>query len=142
MKRTPLLRKSPLVAKTALKRGKGLRKRSKRQAKRERELTKSRRIVRERSGGQCEFPGCRNRAVHAHHKRLRSQGGSDAPENLLDLCHECHEVLHRNPHWANELGLIQRTGDPDPDETAMGKALNEFDATAFCRAVGRSHDAT
>lgn len=143
MKRSTALRSNPATTAAWKQRtAKRLPVRSKRQAKREKELAKSRRIVRERSGGQCEFPGCNRPAAHAHHKRLRSQGGSDAPENLVDLCEPCHSRIHDNPHWANELGLIQRTGDPDPDQTAIGKSLTTWDATAFCRAVGRSHDVT
>jgi hypothetical protein len=42
--------------------------------------------VRDRDLGQCQVPGCSHRAVHSHHIVLRSQGGSDDPENLVALC--------------------------------------------------------
>jgi hypothetical protein len=32
--------------------------------------------------------------LHVHHKQFRSQGGSDAPDNLLTLCQTCHDGLH------------------------------------------------
>jgi hypothetical protein len=34
----------------------------------------------------CQVPGCSHRAVHAHHKQFRSQGGSDDADNLIGLC--------------------------------------------------------
>lgn len=42
--------------------------------------------VLERDGGLCTMPGCSRSAVHAHHIRLRSRGGSDDPSNLTSLC--------------------------------------------------------
>lgn len=45
-----------------------------------------------------EHPRC-NRcpawASQSHHRLYRSQGGSDAWENLEPLCQECHEEEHR-----------------------------------------------
>ena len=32
--------------------------------------------------------------LHVHHVIFRSQGGSDAPDNLVTLCRDCHEQLH------------------------------------------------
>lgn len=32
--------------------------------------------------------------LHAHHKVFRSQGGGDAPSNLITLCESCHDALH------------------------------------------------
>jgi hypothetical protein len=47
--------------------------------------------VRERDLGRCRVPGCSRRAVHAHHVRPRSRGGSDEPWNLVALC-ACHHL--------------------------------------------------
>ncbi|MEM1007797.1 MAG: RNA-guided endonuclease IscB [Myxococcota bacterium] len=33
--------------------------------------------------------------LHVHHVVYRSQGGSDAPDNLRTLCKRCHEDLHQ-----------------------------------------------
>ena len=47
-----------------------------------------------RSGGRCEVPWCRRRGVlDVHHIQKRSQGGLDAPENLLYLCRTDHARL-------------------------------------------------
>ncbi|WP_375144268.1 HNH endonuclease [Pseudoalteromonas sp. HL-AS2] len=32
--------------------------------------------------------------MHVHHKVFRSQGGTDAPSNLIALCETCHNDLH------------------------------------------------
>jgi hypothetical protein len=47
-----------------------------------------------RDEGFCRVPGCSRAADHAHHRKYRSAGGSDDPENLLSLCaaHHLHGV--------------------------------------------------
>ncbi len=53
------------------------------------------RKARDRDGGECQVPGCSHRAAHAHHVLFRSQGGDDAPENLVPLCAYHHlRCLH------------------------------------------------
>ena len=60
----------------------------------------------ERDGYQCRNIKCNrgypedDHALHCHHIKLKSQGGSDDIENLLTLCWECHNLLH--------AGLIPR----------------------------------
>lgn len=55
--------------------------------------------------------------LHAHHKVFRSQGGTDAPSNLITLCETCHNDLHagkfelkekksKTKH-ATEIGIIK-----------------------------------
>ena len=47
----------------------------------------------ERRGEPCEC--CERRAgTDVHHRVFRSQGGDDAPENLLWLCRPCHDEMH------------------------------------------------
>lgn len=41
----------------------------------------------------CCTPGCRARATHADHIRLRRDGGSDDAANLRPLCHPCHSRI-------------------------------------------------
>jgi len=33
--------------------------------------------------------------LHIHHIHLRSQGGPDLVDNLLTLCWQCHDEVHR-----------------------------------------------
>lgn len=53
-----------------------------------------------------------------HHRLLRSQGGTNAPANLLTLCGSgvtgCHGWVHANPGIAYELGLLVHPWD-DPE---------------------------
>ena len=53
-----------------------------------------------RDGYKCRVCGKSHRAdpiVHleVHHIRRRADGGSDTPENVVTLCHECHEKHHK-----------------------------------------------
>lgn len=68
--------------------------------------------VRRRSGGFCEAltPRCRGLADHGpHHRRMRSQGGSHDPENLLDVCDPCHRYIHHHTAESYEAGWLLRT---------------------------------
>ena len=60
------------------------------------ELRDAKKAVRARSGGYCEarLPGCTRQAEHAHHRKMRSQGGSHRTVNLLDVCLSCHDHIH------------------------------------------------
>ena len=37
---------------------------------------------------------CGRVAVDLHHKVKRSQGGTDAPDNLQPICRGCHDKIH------------------------------------------------
>jgi len=41
--------------------------------------------------------------LHVHHVIWRRHGGADTPENLVTLCHECHELVHVNPSTNQRL---------------------------------------
>ena len=66
------------------------------------------RRIRARDKHFCQVPGCSRAAVHAHHIKPRSQGGSDDPSNLISLCaaHHLHGI---------HGGRIRVTGSA-PDE--------------------------
>ena len=50
----------------------------------------------ERAGNRCEMcgRGCVGEALSPHHKKHRSQGGKDTPENLIMICYSCHLLQH------------------------------------------------
>jgi hypothetical protein len=48
------------------------------------------RRIRARDRHFCQVPGCSRPAVHAHHIKHRSQGGSDEEWNLVSLCAAHH----------------------------------------------------
>ena len=52
--------------------------------------------VRWRDGYACTSCGNRGEGVRleVHHLRRRADGGSDRPDNLVTLCHECHRRHH------------------------------------------------
>lgn len=63
----------------------------------------------QRAGDACEArfsKGCSGWGAEAHHIVLRSQGGSNEPENLLWVCSACHSTIHSYPLAARERGLI------------------------------------
>jgi hypothetical protein len=115
---TPLERRKPLA------RGKGLKRsgrvKPRRSTPRRGRLTLTgsdrqelRHATYDRAGGQCEAgiaPGCPGRVDRErfewHHRKLRSQGGDDVPENSLCVCRSCHEWIHRHPQVAQASGWI------------------------------------
>ncbi len=93
MKRSPLQRSKPLQRRTRIKwRPTGTLPLLTREA------------LRERANGRCER--CRRRDYEvrcdAHHRKLKSQGGTDDLQNLLYLCRSCH-------HWAHTHRDVART---------------------------------
>ncbi len=62
--------------------------------------------VRERSHGQCQWPGCVRTGAHCHEILPRSAGGSITdPDNCAWLCIDHHGLCHSRPHLASYLGL-------------------------------------
>lgn len=70
---------------------------------------KVRRQVWERSGYKCEACGL-DRAVHVHHRKLRSQGGENSADNLLHVSFRCHDRIHANPEESYVRGLLVKRG--------------------------------
>lgn len=66
--------------------------------------------VLERAGNYCEACGKVGSDFALHHRKLRSQGGEDAIENLIAVHHKCHNMgtdsIHLNPKRAIENGWI------------------------------------
>lgn len=65
---------------------------NKRTARYNREFQKMRRVVYERDGGRCVL--CGAIASDVHHIVFRSQMGTNAEDNLVCLCRECHAMAH------------------------------------------------
>lgn len=96
-----------------------LRRVGRRGRERQRNLARARDVVLERSGGLCEAraaSNCFGRGSMLHHRRRRSQGGSDDPANLLWVCAICHSLIHGLPGLALERGwLISGFACEDPE---------------------------
>lgn len=48
--------------------------------------------------------------LQIHHRRLRSQGGTHSPTNLVVLCPGHHREVHDNPARGYACGLLVRAG--------------------------------
>jgi 5-methylcytosine-specific restriction endonuclease McrA len=48
----------------------------------------------ERDGWRCQACGSIQN-LQVHHLKFRSHSGSDEEQNLITLCAECHERMHR-----------------------------------------------
>lgn len=87
----------------------------------------SRRSVEARSGGYCEARAsyrCQGRASHKHHRKLR-RFHDHRPENLLDVCHVCHAVIHANVAAARQRGFLVRSTDVPEDVPVRPGFLDE-----------------
>lgn len=81
--------------------------------------------VKARSLSKCEAfaatgcagsPGPR-RATELHHRQAKGMGGrkgAHTAENLLHLCRGCHDLIHSNPRWSRDVGLIVPKSAPAP----------------------------
>lgn len=50
-----------------------------------------------RDGWKCRDRNCNDRnGLHPHHVIFKSHGGPDEMNNLLTLCWQCHEAVHRS----------------------------------------------
>lgn len=56
------------------------------------------REVLERDGWRCQICGSIQR-LQVHHLKFRSHSGSDVKQNLITLCAECHERVHRKANY-------------------------------------------
>lgn len=54
-----------------------------------------RKAVIRRDNGVCGICGKHPANPEVHHKTPLSEGGSNKLENLVTLCHECHQKIHR-----------------------------------------------
>ena len=84
--------------------------------------------VRDRDSYTCQI--CKGKSkdkkLHVHHIVFRSEGGSDAPINLITLCETCHEALHN--------GKIQKKLKPKAQSLASATQMN-----IICTRLFRSH---
>jgi 5-methylcytosine-specific restriction endonuclease McrA len=61
------------------------------------------RQILERDGWRCQFCGSMQN-LQVHHLKFRSQSGDDMEQNLITLCPECHEQMHRKANcWKARL---------------------------------------
>ena len=113
MKRSgPPARKTPLKAKAPMRRTSDeqpKRRATPREHRQQAEFSEAvKDAVRRRSMGRCEFPQCMWRAVHFHHRLMRSHGGPGTAENCAHLCRHHHDHVHANPAESYANGMLVR----------------------------------
>jgi hypothetical protein len=87
----------------------------------ETEFKRARPCARERAEGRCEVivsPTCSGQGTHVHHRKIRSQGGTNDLSNLLVVCHPCHKFIHDHPEMSYEKGWLVRSSNRLPSSTA------------------------
>ena len=88
-----------------------------------------------RDRGLCVVPGCRNATyVDLHHLDLRSEGGSNDPDNLVVRCGAHHGALHRGRLRIDgrvSTGLRVRHADGTAYGFMPSPRLSEASARAF-----------
>ncbi|PID79027.1 hypothetical protein CSB20_12165 [bacterium DOLZORAL124_64_63] len=73
----------------------------------------TRRRVLARDQHRCQAPGCSHtRFLEIHHITPRSQGGTNAEENLTTLCSACHQRAHDKQKSARRKN---HQADPKPE---------------------------
>jgi hypothetical protein len=107
MKRSPMPPRRTPLKRTAM------RPRGPKAEARARELALFALALHARSGGFCEVstPACppgRHEGHHAHHIRLRSQGGGHDPANGLLVCAASHRWIHDHPAISYANGWLER----------------------------------
>ena len=79
-----------------------------------------------RAGYLCEakLTGCLSTPQETpHHRKKRTQGGTNGMNNLLAVCWRCHTRIHSvlpsDPdRWAYKAGLLLRRSDPEEPFTS------------------------
>lgn len=96
------------------------------QAPYQRELNKMAPLVLARATNLCEarLQKCQGRAQRIpHHRKLRSQGGTNSLANLLAVCWSCHDYIHRNPAWSYDHKFLLHSYD---EETLIREQIHDY----------------
>lgn len=56
--------------------------------------------------GAC--PVCGKPIEHYHHRKPRSEGGSNRPENIIGLCRDCHAAIHTGKLMIRDVGETKK----------------------------------
>jgi hypothetical protein len=80
----------------------------------------------------CQQCKKKNLPLQVHHIVFRSEGGTDAPENLITLCHTCHEKLHAG-HLGTQITdkLKKKLKSKTKHPTEMGILKSQIKKTGW-----------
>lgn len=105
-----------------------------------------RRFCISRARGRCQVPGCRQiHNLEVHHLRLRKDGGTSDPENLIVLCGAHHRAFHEgwlliDGSWETGFGFRHVTGKVYGSADAPGALREANDALQALRKLGFRED--
>lgn len=139
-RRKPLARGTGPARREAFERWKPLARQSPKKRAAAANWRRCRTIVWERSGGRCELCGAQLDRTNweCHHRRFRSQGGLDQPENLVALNKRCHRQAHGERRSTFEsLGFVVPSHE-DPAATPVvvfGRGTVFLDGSWYRRAA-------
>ena len=76
-----------------------------------------RKAVWERCAETCEACGywLPREELNIHHRKLKSQGGTDELTNLIAVHFRCHSSIHLSPERSYELGHLVRSYEEPAD---------------------------
>ena len=105
-----------------------------------------RRLCIARAGGRCQVPGCRQiHNLEVHHRKLRKDGGTSDPENLIVLCGAHHRAFHEgwlliDGSWEAGFRFRHVTGKVYGSADAPSALREANDALQALRRLGYRED--
>jgi 5-methylcytosine-specific restriction endonuclease McrA len=63
----------------------------------------AREYVLQRDRHTCQLCKKSQRELHVHHVLWKEEGGADVPENLLTLCKQCHDKVHKDTELNSQV---------------------------------------
>ena len=76
-------------------------------------------------GGRCAV--CGREAAEVHHIRPREFKGKNQPRNLMPLCRDCHDEIHRRLDRAMEFAIASTTATMQASGRRAQKTLEGFE---------------
>jgi 5-methylcytosine-specific restriction endonuclease McrA len=83
-----------------------------------------------KDGYQCQKCKGKNKKLHVHHITFKSKGGTNTPDNLITLCTDCHDKLHKGEFSIK--GTKSKTKDASHTniiKSQLKKQFGEFEET-------------
>lgn len=86
--------------------------------------------VLDRDGHSCKKCKKSGIKLHVHHVVPRSNGGSNEPKNLITLCAECHEALHKGEFTIKgKVSLTKHATEVSVVSSVLRKCFGKFTET-------------
>jgi hypothetical protein len=74
--------------------------------------------------------------IHRHHRKMRSQGGTDDPSNIMFVSPELHRFIHDNPGLSYARGWLVKSWQ-EPSEVPISPHPElRFACSGVCECGG------